>query len=72
MNDDQMVDNVKEASLFGKSDHLVIEFDLRCYANNDDEKPERYLYAKGDYDGLRSDLNKTKWKDLDELDVTSA
>lgn len=41
VNDDQMVDNVKEASLFGKSDHVVIEFDLRCYANNDNEKSER-------------------------------
>lgn len=55
VNDDQMGDNVKDASPF---DH-VIKFDVRCHTNNDEGKSGRYLIPdKCDDDGLRSDLDK--------------
>ena len=50
----------------------MLNFDLQCYADNVEEKPERYLYVKGDYDGLRSYLGKTSWKDMDDLDANTA
>ena len=72
VNEEQMVSNIVGSSALGKSDHIVLNFDLNCYAEDKEDKPARHIFAKGDYEGLRSDLSKVNWSKLDNLDTNAA
>ena len=71
INEEQIVSNIVGSSALGKSDHIVLNFDLNCYVEDKEDKPARYIFAKGDYEGL-SDLSKVNWSKLDNLDTNAA
>ena len=70
MNDEQLVDKIKEQSPLGKSDHIVMQFDLNCQRSMTDDQPTRVLYTKGDYSSLNNDRKEVNWTELKDLDVT--
>ena len=72
VNDDQMVDEVVDQGPLGKSDHVVLTFDLNCYKDQEDDQPARFIYTKGDYNNLRSDLLKVNWTEIESLDANAA
>ena len=43
VNDEQMVDEVVDQGPLGKSDHVVLSFDLNCYKDFDDDQPARFI-----------------------------
>ena len=67
-----MVDEVVDQGPLGKSDHVVLSFDLNCYKDFDDDQPARFIYTKGDYNKLRSDLSQVNWTELESLDANAA
>ena len=53
VNDDQMVDEVVDRGPLGKSDHVVLTFDLNCYKDFEDNQPARFIHTKGvDYNNF--------------------
>ena len=59
--DEQMqISDISHLAPLGKSDHSVITFNFHCYL--DFTKPkDRYIYSKGDYDAMRSQIRNTEW-----------
>lgn len=62
-NEDRMIDEVYTLANIGKSDHLTLLFDYKCYATFNTEKPTYDKYDKGDYKSMGEELGKIKWKD---------
>ena len=67
VHDDQMVDEVVDQGPLAKSDHVVLTFDSNCYKDLEDDQPARFIYTKGDYNKLRSDLSQVNWTELESL-----
>ena len=59
-NEENMVENVNFLSSLGKSDHLVLFFNLVCYTIPDSksEQKTKMNFLKGDYTSIREELNK--------------
>merc|ERR1712224_37786 len=58
--EEMQVTNIHHLAPLGKSDHSVIIFDFCCYI--DYSKPqETFHYAKGDYEGMRQELQYSDW-----------
>ena len=74
VNDDAMIGEIMYGAALGKSDHIVLSFDLMCYIDaTDGNSTERFLYHKGEYVKMKEDLAKINWdKDLANLDMNSA
>ena len=62
-NEENMVSNVVHCSPLGLSDHSVLVFDLQCYADSVSVERKRFLYNKGDFDGMRKSLSSVVWED---------
>ena len=62
MNEEGMVENINHQSPLGKSDHCVIECDFNCNSEEHQRSYKKYYYDKGDYEGMRNDLN-IDWED---------
>ena len=68
-NEATMVENLRPLSPLGKSDHIMIEFDFRCYAERiQKESVPRYNLDRGDYDGMRQELE-NGWDQIEEIDT---
>ena len=50
VNEEEMVSNIVGSSALGKSDHIVLNFDINCYVEDKEDKPTRYIFPKGDYE----------------------
>ena len=72
--DDGVIGDIAYGAGLGKSDHIVLSFDLRCYTESAvGDSEERFLYHKDDYSKMNDDLSRVKWDDeLDKLDVNEA
>ncbi|XP_072037662.1 uncharacterized protein [Amphiura filiformis] len=63
-NDEAMICDVTDSSPLGKSDHVVIHFELICYKDfSSEEFVGRYKYDKGDYKKLNEDLSSVQWEE---------
>lgn len=60
-NEENMVEDLQYLPPLGKSDHLVLNFNLILYSPENETKVEKRNYFKGDYEKIRSSL---KNKDL--------
>jgi hypothetical protein len=72
VNEEQLVDDVTDYNPIGKSDHVVLQFELNCYKATIENQSARFVYAKGDYTRLCEDLSQVNWTRLEDLDVTNA
>jgi len=55
-NEQGTVDKINYNEPIGRSDHLVLDWKYRCYAQQSGSEQWKYLYSKADYDGMRADL----------------
>ena len=65
-NEEGMVEGVEYLSLLGKSDHLVINFNLKCYIQQTKRIKEIYCHGKGNCTDMGLELMKINWNE--ELD----
>ena len=71
-NEDNMINNLDVKAPIGKSDHLVITFDYKCYTQETYSKNTCYQYSRGNYSQMNKDLQMDwasllKDKDVEEL-----
>ena len=69
-NEAMQIANIQHHAPIGKSDHDVISFDFHCYLNYSKPKVQ-FAYAKGDFDGMKQNINESRWKEKFENDVAS-
>ena len=65
--------NIKYLSPMGRSDHVVLEINLKDWEiskEEEDHKNERYNYAKGNFTELRKFWGSINWKALMEGNST--
>lgn len=62
-NEEGMVNNLEYLSLLGKSDHCIIKFHFECYIMLKESNVTKYLYNKGNYEAMKTDLD----RDWDEI-----
>ena len=62
-NEENMVENVNLLASLGKSDHLVLTFNLVCYtiSHPKNEQKSKLNFFKGDYVSIREELDKIDW-----------
>ena len=75
MNEENMVTNLDVQAPIGNSDHAVITFTYRCYAEENMEKYTKKKYHQANYTKMKEYLKTVSWKELDtasEIDETSA
>jgi hypothetical protein len=60
-NDENLVNNIGYKAPLGKSDHVVLTFDIDNNEHIQNSSTTRYVYHKGDYDGIRNVLGKEDW-----------
>ena len=71
-NEDGMITDVVYKPGLGHSDHVVIDFSIKCYADDPVETQKRDM-KKGDFDRAREMMRDTDWKNLlEELDLDTA
>lgn len=63
-NEQGMIDSINFREPIGKSDHLVLDWEYRCYTQHGDSQQMKYLYDKADYNGMRTALAAFDWEDL--------
>lgn len=55
--EEDMVTDIKHTSPLGKSDHAVLTFSLQCVKEEEKKKFTKWLYDKGDYEGMKQYLD---------------
>ena len=60
----EMVNEINYEAPFGKSHHQVIMMSLNVKSTLNDHVSERFLYDKGNYDEMRSYVDRVNWDDL--------
>ena len=60
-NGEGMVGNVEHNATLGKSDHMVLEFNFQAYTEKSSRPIHKYIYDKGDYESVRSELADFNW-----------
>ena len=60
-NEAMHVSEIEHFSPLGKSDHDVITFKFHCYLDYTKSKA-RYVFGKGDFEGMRNALKDDKWE----------
>ena len=61
-NEDDMIQDVVSRPPLGKSDHVLLEFNLHCYTNVDEAHTKKFQYDKGDYDKMKEELASVDWE----------
>ena len=56
-----MTQDIEYLSPLGKSDHLVISFNLICYIQQIKRVKEIYCHEKGNYTNIREELEQINW-----------
>jgi len=62
-NEGDMISDLIMRPPIGKSDHVVLNFKINCYANRTQYKNETCQYNKGDYDKMREELS-LDWQEI--------
>ena len=66
--DPSEVGNIVYGSPLGKSDHLVMEFEVESKQVRQEEyRKDRFNFAKADFDSLRSFLEHVDWNKMDQM-----
>ncbi|MEW8547780.1 MAG: endonuclease/exonuclease/phosphatase family protein, partial [Candidatus Thiodiazotropha sp.] len=60
-NDELLVENIEQFSPLGKSDHLIITFNIVCVVSQSNCSTMKYLYDKGDYLSMNTELSSVDW-----------
>ena len=66
-----MVENIQYLPSLGKSDHIILQFQLNCYIEKPTTKTEKLAYNKGDYESLTEKLSNCNWEELLQGDISS-
>lgn len=61
-NEENMIDEINYLPGLGKSDHLILQFNLECYTTNNTSSKRKYNYFKADYEVLSAKLNAIDWQ----------
>ena len=61
-NEERMVDDLEIGEPVGRSDHVVLRWSLKCYADSIKTHVIKYVYDKGNYNGMRDKLGNVDWK----------
>ena len=56
-----MIKDLEYLSPLGKSDHIVITFNIKCHRMQDNREKISYCYDKGDYEAMTKDLSDIDW-----------
>ena len=62
-NEEGMIQDIEYLSPLGKSDHLVISFNLICYIQQIKRVKEIYCHEKGNYTNIREELEQINWNE---------
>ena len=65
---DKNIEDIEYQSPLGKSDHCVMMFNLVCRTQLNENTNPRRRYNKGDYDGIRNELDTFNWDSYLEED----
>ena len=68
-NEEGMLSNITQTASLGKSHHVCVHFNLNCYTDAPEQKTQRHLYHKGDYDLMWEEARALSWYDTDREDV---
>ena len=60
-NEQNMISDLELTSPLGNSDHSCIHFWFNCYINYKKSDIQHYLYDKGDYEAMRTDISDIDW-----------
>ena len=60
-NESDMIDKLHYTDPIGKSHHVVLDWIFTGYGRRHKAKVKKYLFNKGDYDGLRMCLDEVDW-----------
>jgi hypothetical protein len=63
-NEENLVSDIKYRAPMGKSDHVVLMFDIEFCEQTNEQSSAKYIYHKCDYVGLRNTLNKMDWDNI--------
>jgi len=63
-NEEGMVQNLNYCEPIGKSDHVSLQWDLKCYVERQSTKVTKYLYDKANFDDIRSAFRQVDWDEL--------
>ena len=63
LNEEGMIQDIEYLSPLGKSDHLVISFNLICYIQQIKRVKEIYCHEKGNYTNVREELEQINWNE---------
>ena len=63
-NEEGMIDEVEIQSPLGKSDHAMIQFKFNCYNVLSQNSPAKFMFNRGNYDNLKTELSRVNWDDL--------
>ena len=63
-NEENMIENIKHLPPLGKSDHLILQFDLVTYVDRFTQPIEKLNFFKGNYGEIRKNLNNINWDDI--------
>ena len=62
-NEESMIQDIEYISPLGKSDHLVISFNLICYIQQIKRVKEIYCHEKVNYTNMREELEQINWNE---------
>ena len=68
-NEEGMLSDLCYLPGIGKSDHLVLRFDMRCYTYRTSDNPERLNFNKANFALMNEMINNVDWQCLSHLDV---
>jgi hypothetical protein len=60
--DENLINDVMHRAPVGKSDHVVLQFNIECCADERTHS-EKYIYHKGDYTAMNNRLEQICWED---------
>ena len=60
-NDELLIENINQFSPVGRSDHLIITFNIVCVVNQTNNSTTKYLFDRGDYLSMNMDLSSVDW-----------
>ena len=63
-NDEYFISEITSLPPLGKSDHVTISFDFQCYFNITGCRNYKYIYGRGDYQSMTSELLNINWTTL--------
>ena len=64
-NEENLITNMTQHAPIGKSDHVLLTFNIDCYSENcESDNRQVFKYNKGNYEGMNQDLSSINWDDV--------